>query len=487
MQMESVMHGGEKAAAATSIFRRWRQKLKAFPKELFGKAVEVAEQTRALAKDDPRRVIHSFKVGLSLTLVSLLYYLHPFYKSFGVSTMWAVVTVVVVFEFSVGATLGKGVNRGLATLVACGLGIGAHYLANQSGKICEPLLLGLFVFLQAVTSTFVRFFPTVKARYDYGLVIFILTFCLISISGFRKEEIVDLAHKRFSAIAIGASICVIVSICVFPVWAGEDLHNLVADNLELLGFFLKGFGAEYFKDEEDGNSEAKSPSFPAAAAGYTTVLNSKTIEETLANFARWEPGHGRFKFQHPWKQYLKIGTLTRQCASRVESLNGYLSSQLQMPKEMIRTIRGACTKMSMESGEALQELASCMRNMSHPTAAATKHLTNSKTAAKSLKLLLINYSPCSFSEDGGGGGVDLLQVIPAAAVATILAEIVACVETIGEAVTELALLAQFKVVDGGSGSGEVVISLEEKTSKVSDSIDVIIASEPSDSRTGQTP
>ncbi|VFR03006.1 unnamed protein product [Cuscuta campestris] len=473
MQMESVMHGGEKAAAATGIFRRWRQKLKAFPKELFGKAVEVAEQTRALAKDDPRRAIHSFKVGLSLTLVSLLYYLHPFYKSFGVSTMWAVVTVVVVFEFSVGATLGKGVNRGLATLVACGLGIGAHYLANQSGKICEPLLLGLFVFLQ------------VKARYDYGLVIFILTFCLISISGFRNEEIVNLAHKRFSAIAIGASICVIVSICVFPVWAGEDLHNLVADNLELLGFFLKGFGAEYFKDEEDGNSEAKS--LLAAAAGYTTVLNSKTIEETLANFARWEPGHGRFKFQHPWKQYLKIGTLTRQCASRVESLNGYLSSQLQMPKEIIRTIRGACTKMSMESGEALQELASCMRNMSHPAAAATKHLTNSKTAAKSLKLLLINYSPaCSFSEDGGGGGVDLLQVIPAAAVAAILAEIVACVETIGEAVTELALLAQFKVVDGRSGGGEVVISLEEKTSKVSDSIDVIIASEPSDSRTGQT-
>ncbi|VFQ71422.1 unnamed protein product [Cuscuta campestris] len=485
MQMESSMHGGENPSAATGIFGRWRRKLKAFPKDLFGKAVEFARQTRALAKDDPRRVIHSFKVGLSLTLVSLLYYLHPFYKSFGVSTMWAVVTVVVVFEFSVGATLGKGVNRGLATLVACGLGIGAHYLANQSGKICEPLLLGLFVFLQAVTSTFVRFFPTVKARYDYGLVIFILTFCLISISGFRNEEIIDLAHKRFSAIAIGASICFIVSICVFPVWAGEDLHNLVADNLEILGFFLKGFGAEYFKDEEDGSSEAKSL---LAGAGYTTVLNSKTIEETLANFARWEPGHGRFKFQHPWKQYLKIGTLTRQCASRVEALNGYLSSQLQMPKEIIRIIRGACTKMSMESGKALQELASSMRNMSHPSAAATKHLATATTAAKSLKLLLINYSPaCSFSEDGGGGVVDLLQVIPAATVATILAEIVACVETIGEAVTELALLAQFKVVDGGSGGGEVIISLEEKTLKVSNSIDVIIASEPSDGRTGQTP
>lgn len=47
-----------------------------------------------------------------------------------------------------GATLGKGLNRGLATLVAGALGIGAHHLASLSGHIGEPILLGVFVFLQ---------------------------------------------------------------------------------------------------------------------------------------------------------------------------------------------------------------------------------------------------------------------------------------------------------------------------------------------------
>ncbi|THG06409.1 hypothetical protein TEA_003333 [Camellia sinensis var. sinensis] len=63
--------------------------------------------------------------------------------------MWAVLTIVVVFDFSVGATLGRVVNRGFATLLAGTLGVGAHRIASFSGEICEPILLGLFVFILA--------------------------------------------------------------------------------------------------------------------------------------------------------------------------------------------------------------------------------------------------------------------------------------------------------------------------------------------------
>lgn len=59
-------------------------------------------------------------------------------------------------------------------------------------------------------------------------------------SGFRTDEILDLAQKRLLTIFIGGCACVIVSILVFPVWAGEDLHNLVANNIEKLGNFLEG-------------------------------------------------------------------------------------------------------------------------------------------------------------------------------------------------------------------------------------------------------
>ena len=93
----------------------------------------------------------------------------------------------------------------------------------------------------AALSTFVRFFPRVKARYDYGILIFILTFSLISVSGFREDEILDLAHKRLSTVIMGGVSCVLISIFVCPVWAGQDLHSLIASNLDTLSHFLQGY------------------------------------------------------------------------------------------------------------------------------------------------------------------------------------------------------------------------------------------------------
>ena len=49
-----------------------------------------------------------------------------------------------------GATIGKGLNRGLATFIAGALGVGAHYLASMTGKVGEPIFIGLFVFLQGM-------------------------------------------------------------------------------------------------------------------------------------------------------------------------------------------------------------------------------------------------------------------------------------------------------------------------------------------------
>ena len=92
----------------------------------------------------------------------------------------------------------------------------------------------------AALSTFVRFFPRVKARYDYGILIFILTFSLISVSGFREDEILDLAHKRLSTVIMGGVSCVLISIFICPVWAGQDLHSLLASNFDTLSHFLQG-------------------------------------------------------------------------------------------------------------------------------------------------------------------------------------------------------------------------------------------------------
>ncbi|KAJ7948062.1 Aluminum-activated malate transporter [Quillaja saponaria] len=428
METESVNQ--EKKSSLSPRLWEW---LKTFSESLMAKVLEFGRKIKKTGQDDPRRVIHSLKVGFALTLVSLFYYFQPLYESFGVSAMWAVMTVVVVFEFSVGATLGKGLNRGLATLLAGALGVGAHHLASLSGNTGEPILLGLFVFLQATTSTFIRFFPKIKARYDYGLLIFILTFSLISVSGFRDDEILKLAQKRLSTIILGASACMVITIFVCPVWAGEDLHNLIANNLEKLGNFLEAFEAEYFKASKDGDS-IDNNSF---LEGYRSVLNSKASEESLANFARWEPGHGRFQFRHPWKQYLKIGTLSRQCAYRIEALNGHLNADAQVSPEILSIIQEACRKMCLESSKALKELALAVKTMTKPSVADT-HIANSKAATKNLKSLLQS----SLWEEA-----DLLAVIPAATVASLLIDVVDCAENIADSVNELASVANFKSVD----------------------------------------
>lgn len=98
MEIESEITHQERAGLLARVWG-W---FKALPGKIKAKILEVANSTKKLGKDDPRRVIHSLKVGLALTLVSLLYYWRPLYDGIGIAGIWAVITVVVVFEFSVG-------------------------------------------------------------------------------------------------------------------------------------------------------------------------------------------------------------------------------------------------------------------------------------------------------------------------------------------------------------------------------------------------
>ncbi|XP_023006118.1 aluminum-activated malate transporter 2-like isoform X1 [Cucurbita maxima] len=422
------------------LMRKGFEWVKKWVKGLVGKLVEVRSKATALGKDDPRRVIHSLKLGLALTIVSILYYYNPLYANFGVSAMWAVMTVVVVFEFSVGATLRKGLNRTFATLFAGALGAGAHYLAALSGHVGQPIITSIFVFLLACILTFMRFVPSIKAKYDYGMMIGILTFALVSISGIQDDEVVLLFEKRISTIFLGVCVCVLISISISPVWAGQDLHNRIALNIENLAIFLEGYGSvECLKSLQDEQFTQE----------YKSILKSSGIEETLYNSARWEPGHGCFQFRHPWNQYLKIGALTSQCAFRIDALCRNLSSSnIQVSQKIQTEIQETCMEMSMESGKALRQLVSSIRELTQPTRAQI-YTHNSKSAAKRLKTSLRS---SHLWED-----CDFLTLIPAATVGLLLVDVVECTEKISEAVQELASLAHFK-----SGKAEPMQSEKEK-------------------------
>nr|XP_025611861.1 aluminum-activated malate transporter 2-like [Arachis hypogaea] len=240
---------------------------------------ELPKKIKKSGQDDPRRITHSLKVGFALTLVSMFFYVQALYDSFGVNTLWAIMTVVVVMEFSVGATLGKGLNRMAATLLGGFLGFGVQQLATLPGKTNQPILLAIFLFIIGAVMTYIRCIPGVKAKYDYGFSIFILTFSLVSISGYRNDEseTLELSCKRLFTIIIGSILSMIVSACIFPVWIGEDLHNSVAKNIEKIGDFLEGFINDSFNVME----EKKSKNEKSFAEEYESVLNSKTKEENM--------------------------------------------------------------------------------------------------------------------------------------------------------------------------------------------------------------
>ncbi|KAL2331887.1 hypothetical protein Fmac_019468 [Flemingia macrophylla] len=358
------------------------------------KLVNFTKVVIKLGKDEPRRAIHSFKVGLALVLVSILQHLRPSFYGFGDNVVWAVITVVLVLEVSVGATLGKGLNRVLATLLAGALGVAIRRIASFSGNKGKAVLSSTSVF-------------------------------------FVENELLEVAQERLLTIIIGSFIAVMVSICICPVWVGQDLHNQIAANIEKLSDFFQGFGDEYFNNLENTTEAMGDKPFLHT---YESVLSSKSSEETMAVLARWEPCHGRFRFHHPWKQYLKIGNQIRLCAFKVKALSVFLLRSDQTPYEFRRRIQESSTNISMESGKALKESSLMLKHMAKPSSIRNAHVANAKTAAESLKSVL-RTNPWE--------GADNLEIIAVATVASLLIDVVVCVDNICQAVDEVATLAKF--------------------------------------------
>ncbi|GAB2220891.1 hypothetical protein Droror1_Dr00012049 [Drosera rotundifolia] len=319
-------------------------------------------------KEDVNRVIFSLKVGLAVFLVALLILIQAPYEVFGANIIWSIITVAVMFEYTVGMTFNRGFNRALGSLFAGILAICTIQLALCMGEIAEPIVIGVSIFLVGVATSFLKLWPSL-VQYEYGFRVVLFTFCLIIVSGYRMGNPIRTAMDRLYSIAMGGFVAVFVNTLILPIWAGEQLHKELIKSFEAVADSLEECVRKYLEDDGSDGSKVTTALFdefldePAYKQCLITV-NASTKLETLANAAKWEPPHGKFnQFFYPWSEYVKVGSVLRYCAYEVMALHGVLHSEIQAPHNLRLTFQSEIHDAASQAAELVRSLGKDIGNM----------------------------------------------------------------------------------------------------------------------------
>ncbi|XP_064957675.1 aluminum-activated malate transporter 9-like isoform X2 [Musa acuminata AAA Group] len=270
-----------------------------------------------------------------------------------------------------GATLYRGFNRAVGSLFAGIFAILVIGISMSSGRFVEPFVVGFSIFLVGAATSFVKLWPSC-VPYEYGFRVILFTYCLIVVSTYRMSNPMRTAMERLYSIAIGAAVTVGVNLLVFPIWAGEQLHEELVNSFYCVAESLEECARKYLSGDGLEHTEFckrvvidEFPDDPACQR-CRAILNSSARIESLANSAKWEPPHGRFRHYYgAWSEYVKVGAVLRHCAYEVMALYGCLRSEIQAPIELRVTFQTEILEATVEAAELLRGLANDLGNMKH--------------------------------------------------------------------------------------------------------------------------
>ncbi|GLU05883.1 hypothetical protein SLE2022_229580 [Rubroshorea leprosula] len=203
------------------------------------------------------------------------------------------------------------------------------------------------------------------------------------------------------------------------------------------------------------------------------TLNSSAKLENLANSAKWEPPHGRFRhFFYPWSEYVKVGAVLRYCAYEVMALHGVLHSEIQAPynlriafqTEILDATSQAAELLNFKLSETpltkLNDIAdfdsnSLEKNLSMQTGNLSRAQGESSHEMTRKQSRRMHSWPSrevdAFEDEGGIGAAFLpmrtLETTAALSLATftsLLIEFVARLDHLVDAVNDLSMMAKFK-------------------------------------------